>query len=143
MVYMLLCTGFVAGITLYCLYNNSRPNSKKTEIPIDMLKNALLSYALMKLKNDDIDDISLEYKNFDGTKLPMFSGYNVENACFSYIIDKEKFRKDFFYTPAMEEKLNAIDKYLDKNLGTNEQVMKLFQDFVRRDGMPSESTSTS
>jgi hypothetical protein len=46
--------------------------------PVDRLKNALLSFAILQV--GDLSD--------DGTKLPMFSGSSLVNACFTYIVDR-------------------------------------------------------
>ena len=112
----------------FITYMYQRKNKKS--LPIEQLKNALLSYALMKVKVSDIDESSFSYKHFDGTKLPMLSGCDIEMACFSYILDKYEFRKGEFYSSIMEDKLDAITKYLDTNLGTQKQVTGFFRDFI-------------
>ena len=106
--------------------NKQEPNLK----PIDRLKNALLSYALMKAKSTDVDNIHMNYSVFDGTTLPSFSGSSVENACFTYILDKTSFKNDPFFSHNMLFKILAVEKYLDKNLSTDDQVLDFFSNFI-------------
>lgn len=95
-----------------------------------LVKNALLAHALMKARGGDRDDLNMNYKAFDGSRLPMFSGYSLTNACMSYIVDRGDLRRSPFYTQVMEEKASAIDRYLEKNLGTDEQAVKFFEEYI-------------
>jgi hypothetical protein len=95
--------------------------------PIESLKNALLTLALMRVRSKDRDDLNTF---FDGTKLPMLSGCDHTNACFSYIGGRAEFRRSPFYTKQMERKHDAIDMYLKRNLGMHEQVEDFFKAFV-------------
>jgi hypothetical protein len=97
---------------------------------VEALKNGLLSYALNKVKKDDFDHLNFAYQNFDGTKLPSMSGCDLVNACTSYIIDKHEFRQSRFYTPHMESKVDAIDKYLEKNFDTDTKVIDFMEAFI-------------
>lgn len=97
---------------------------------VEALKNGLLSYALNKVKKDDFDHLNFAYQKFDGTKLPSMSGHNMVNACISYIIDKQEFKKTLFYTPHMESKLDAIDKYLENNFDTDTKVIDFMEAFI-------------
>jgi hypothetical protein len=95
-------------------------------MPIETLKNALLSYALMK--QGKIDDSPINnYASFDGSILPAFSGYSTTNACFSYI--QSDYDRIFgpFATKIMDDKHKAIFKYLERNLKTEEQVLDFFE----------------
>jgi hypothetical protein len=108
--------------------------------PQDLLKNALLSYALMKCgKVDRLP--SFNYKKFDGSVLPAFSGCSTSNACFSYI---QSFYHCFFdklSSSVMRDKKEAIDKYIDKNLDTNEKVIDFFEQFTEKYSHESEDES--
>ena len=96
--------------------------------PIEYLKNALLSYALMKC--GEKDDSRLDYKSFDGSTLPNFAGINTSNACFSYVVS----HYDRFFGPwsskIMNDKSDAIDKYIVKNLSTDGQIVEFFERFT-------------
>jgi hypothetical protein len=117
--------------TLYLLYQNFLLKSKPKNKSLEILKNGLLSYALLKTSNkDDLKSFNMNYKSFDGTKLPMFSGCSMINACLSYIQDKEDFRKSLFYTQKMDDKTIAIEKYLDRNFDTDQKVIDFFEKFI-------------
>lgn len=105
-------------------------NKYKPLREVDNLKNALLTFALSTIRKDDFDSLNMIYNSFDGSKLPMLSGYDISNACFSYIIDKNEFKRSPFYTTGMSNKIEAIDRYIDKNLNTKEQVSDFFNDYV-------------
>lgn len=117
------------GIIAYYYYKNYII-TKKNRKYIDILRNGLLSYALMKVNKDDIDNLKMNYDDFDGNKLPMFSGYNTANACMSYIQDKNDFRNGLFYSKHMENKLNAIDKYLLNKFDTDAKIIDFFDKFI-------------
>lgn len=97
---------------------------------VEMLKNALLTLALMRVRARDRDDMNMRYDKFDGTKLPMLSGCDLSNACFSYIVDRAELRRGPWYTRHMEYKVEAIERYLGRNLATDAQAQALFDDFV-------------
>lgn len=103
-------------------------NKRETLISIEKLKNALLSHMLMKV--GDIEYNNYEYHKFDGSKLPIFSGYNISNACFSYIFDINEFKNNMFYSSVMESKLFAINKYIEKNLNTDNKVLLYFEKYL-------------
>jgi len=116
---------------LYLLYQIGLLKPKPKNKSLEVLKNGLLSYALLKTSpEEDLKDFNMNYKSFDGNKLPMFSGYSTSNACLSYIIDKEDFKKSLFYTPIMEDKIIAIEKYLEKNFDSDKKVADFFDMFV-------------
>ena len=109
--------------------SKSSPSENENLYHIEKLKNALLSYALNTIKHADPDfnpatDFRLDYGNFDGTTLPIFSGCNIENACFTYINDNKQ------PISQMEEKQIAIRKYLMKNLNSEVQIVEFFRKFV-------------
>jgi hypothetical protein len=129
-VYLVLF-GVAVIITFFLLGRRSmrKPNNNNKK-KIETLKNALLSFALMRLGTVD-DGPSVAFNAFDGTKLPSFSGHDLLNACFSYIIDKDQFSRCKFYSIYMAQKLLAIDKYVNKNLNTDEQIQDFFGKFVQ------------
>jgi hypothetical protein len=97
---------------------------------VEKIKNALLSYALFKVCKDDIDEINKDYKSFDGTKLPMLSGFSTENACYSYVVPKEEYENNVFHSDVMASKMEAIDKYFAKNFGSDGKAMNFFVKFL-------------
>lgn len=122
--------GVLVGLITYYLYKavfNPKIKSRKS---LEALKNSLLAHALMRTKRADFDDFNLNYASFDGTKLPMMSGCSVSNACFTYIITKDDFRKNPFYTRVMEGKIDAVDKYLECNFDTDEKVLAFFEKYI-------------
>lgn len=100
----------------------------ETSSSVEKLKNALLSHMLMRV--GEIDHNSYEYYKFDGTKLPIFSGYNIINSCFSYIMDINEFKYSIYYSIQMENKLIAINKYIKRNLNTDDQVLLYFEKYI-------------
>ena len=112
--------GFFIGIITTCLIHIF----KKPQ-PIECLKNALLSYVFMKYGKIDDSPIN-NYKNFDGSVLPAFSGFDTVNACFSYIQSQHELIFGKFQTQIMQDKNDAILKYIEKNLNTYEKVVELF-----------------
>jgi hypothetical protein len=118
---------FEAGIA-YGLAN-ARTNvvSTNTNQHVEDLKNALLSFALIVNKEKDPNlrlSLNMNYTGMDGTELPEFSGCDVQNACFTYLTSNV----------IMEEKVKAIQRYLDKNLGCEEQIVEFFDRFVEKIG---------
>lgn len=124
--------GFVLGIIFLISIQYLRVNKKKRkENLIDILKNALLSYALGRLREKDFDGLNFSYETFDGRKLPGMSGFDETNACMSYIIDISDFHKGPWYSRPMEQKIVAINKYLDKNFDTDQKIEDFFEEFVK------------
>jgi hypothetical protein len=123
----ILCTviGFGAGAGVGATYIAYKMLTCDTAL--DKLKNALLTLALMTVSKKDVSPFDFDYQSYDGTHLPAVSGCSVGNRYFSYIINKLVFRVDnVMYSDRMMDKLVAIDRYLDKNLGTSGQVMEFF-----------------
>lgn len=123
-------TGVVVGAC--CLYLISHKKNRKNAHSqhIEVLKNALLTLCLAKVYQNDFDNVSMNYEAFDGTKLPMMSGSDLVHACFTYIVDKEKMKQSPFYTKHMENKVVAIEKYLYKQLNTQQAVIDAFSRFI-------------
>jgi hypothetical protein len=114
----------VVVITLQALFIYNVKKEKKENSTLEILKNALLSFSLMQTCDNIDHSLNLNYASYDGTKLPSFSGYNIENACFSYITKNN-------FTKQMDDKSKAIEKYLAKNFDSQEQVVKFFEKFVK------------
>lgn len=128
--------GVVIGLTY-----EARRNYSKTHEPVYLLKNALLAYALHKttINADDVPSSKTahRYDDYDGSKLPPMTGYTLPNACFTYILERPRVRLiDSTYTEIMESKFVAIEKFIEKNLDTDDKVLKLFVKFceTNKDG---------
>lgn len=121
----------ISVLVIYIFFLH-RKNGVEKNTKVESLKNALLSYALSQVKKDDFDHLNFAYRMFDGTKLPSMSGCNQINACTSYIVDKQDFRKSPFYTQHMESKLDAIEKYLNKQFDTDAKVMDFMEAFMKK-----------
>ena len=88
---------------------------------IELLKNALLAHALFTISKEDLGShLNVNYDSFDGTKLPHLSGCNLENALMSYIVD------------AIPGKKNAIDKYLDSHISTDDEAYTFLKKFLEK-----------
>lgn len=122
---------FVGFILFYVLHHVIFTHNNKKNNSLEALKNALLTYALVRTKKDDFAFMNMNYESYDGKQLPQLSGADISNACFSYIVDKEEFRKSPFYTSIMESKIDAINKYLDRTLDTNEKVEVFFTEYLQ------------
>jgi hypothetical protein len=122
----------IASFVIYIIFNLFKSilrSKQKSNKYVEKLKNALLSYALLQIGKTD-NELNFDYSKFDGNLLPEFSGCSTPNACFTYILDKAEFKKNHFYSPRMMEKLNAIERYLDKNLCDEEKIKVFFETFV-------------
>ena len=92
-----------------------------------MLKNALLSFALISIGKVDKD---FNYGSYDGSYLPPASGYDTSNACFTYMATN----------PFMLDKRKAIDMYIDMNLNSNESINQFFNEFLEKHVTKSQDT---
>ena len=117
----------MAGVTYLYL---KKPKKSEPMKNVEILKNALLTFALSRMCKKDFDDLNMNYASFDGTKLPMLSGANYTNALCTYIICKEEYRKGPFYTKHMENKLTAIEKYLQKQFDSHDKIEEFLTKFV-------------
>lgn len=129
MIYIILFgfISFVMGIIVGLKINTYMIKSTE-ETPLEKLKNALLSLALMTVKPNKISK-NLNYSKYNGNELPFLSGSSIENACFTYIRRKEAFRNNRFYTKHMENKIEAIEKFMQKHLDTDDKVIKFFKNY--------------
>lgn len=131
--------GFFIGITFFIMIYKNFMENRESMSATSRLKNALLSYALMKIKKDDFEGLDsgvsfidfttpiINYKTYDGDKLPRLHGFSIVNALMSYIV--KPYESFFYYTDHMNDKYIAIDKYIQKHLATDEQVDDFFKTF--------------
>jgi hypothetical protein len=114
---VVLLIGCVIGycVSRYLKFTKSQSSS------LDRLKDALLTYSISKIRRNDFDHFNVNYQSFDGTKLPMLSGFSLANACFTYMHLN------------MFGKKEAINRYLSKNFATDEQVLAFFEEFTKDD----------
>lgn len=124
MLYLCIIITILIGYIL--LFRRKEQKKKKLE----QLKNALLTFAMTKVFDDSFEKGPITI-NYDGSVLPPLSGYNMSNACFSYIIDSDEFKKHPWHTEAIARKHKAIERFLDINLNTSEQVQEFFNKFVK------------
>lgn len=122
-------TGFMIG--LYYVVRKYK-NCENDSTPLEKLKNALLTFALVDIKKEDMSKMCYDYEKFNGDKFPALSGSSVAHACYTYIFNRSTFRKSIMYSKAYENKLDAIEKYLNLHLNTNEQTMDLFEKFCEK-----------
>jgi hypothetical protein len=108
--------GYASGVL-------SKRSNVYTDGNIEKLKNALLSYALLRTCKEDIDDEDFDYEAYDGSALPMFLGRTLEDACFSYITDYEDHH-------AFQMRTSAISKYIYKNLASECNAFEFFVKFL-------------
>lgn len=122
----LFIVGAIAGVLITTVHKKRQRKPK----PIETLKNALLTYALMTVNYADFDT-NYDYKSYDGSKLPSMSGVSLTSSCFSYITDINDLCNRMFYTPQMMLKLQAIQRYLDANFDTTEKTIDFFDNFAK------------
>jgi len=122
-------TGFMIG--LYYLVRKYK-NCENDSTPLERLKNALLTFALVNIKKEDMAKLCYDYENFNGDKFPALSGSSLAHACYTYIFNRSTFRKSIMYSKAMENKLDAIEKYLNLHLNTQEQTLEFFEKFCEK-----------
>ena len=123
---------FLVILTVIILFLIYRQNTKKatTNTHVEKLKNALLSYALQQVYSDKFD-LNMNYASFDGSTLPHMSGSSLENGCYTYIIDKNEFRKSMFYTKHMEDKVVAIEKFLAQHIDSQDATFDFLDKFMQ------------
>jgi len=114
---------FAKGVARLMWFRPGLDEDEKEE-SIALLKNALLVDALLQHRKDDID-LDMDYSKYDGTRLPMPSGHGYANACLSHLVPRRFDRNGPWYTSGMEEKSDAVRKYLCKNLASHKAVFEL------------------
>ena len=127
--------------------------------PLEKLKNALLTFALVNINSKDMafsvdspsgaicgesrfctaaggfakpSKLYYQYEKYNGDKFPALSGSSVAHACYTYIFHRSTFRKSVMYSKAYENKLDAIEKYLNLHLNTQEQTFDFFEKFCKK-----------
>ena len=133
-----LATGCVAGSMIgWCvaIYLQRQGFFDKVEPPVsssdslDKLKNALLTLVLISSRKQDMEGLNFDYDGYTGDTFPSLSGSSVPHACFSYIFNQAEFKHSPMYSAVYSKKMDAINKYLQKNLATQDQALTLFIDF--------------
>ena len=94
----------------------------EAEDNVELLKVGLLTFALVRLRSDDIDQQKYRYAEFDGTTLPAPSGFSFSNACLSYMAGGSL---------VTDQKSRAIDRYLHRSFDEREKVVEFFERFVK------------
>lgn len=95
--------------------------------PCELLKNALLAHALDVVgENFDTDK-----DMYDGRRLPPLVR-GIENTYFSYIMDKEEVKEDPLYTEECVQRITAVEKYIETQLKTKEDVYTFFEKFLAK-----------
>ena len=132
-----LATGCVAGsmigwcIVVFChkrgCFDSKPPPTLDT--PLDKLKNALLTLVLISSRKQDMEGLNFDYDGYTGDTFPALSGSSVPHACFSYIFNQAEFKRSPMFSAMYSKKMDAINKYLQKNLATQDQALTLFTDF--------------
>jgi hypothetical protein len=126
---------FIFGVYVGWILNNYLllPISTPKESPhLVTLKKALLSYAMREVYRDQIS-ICFGYNSdhYDGSMLPPFSGYDITNACFTYMSD------------LLPSKVKVIDMFIKKNLSTRNQVIDFFESFIKATAIDDDSSVDS
>lgn len=136
--YIVVATVAVGVISYWFMKQNAPADVKNKRL--ETVRNALLTYALSRVCSADFDELNVNYASFDGSKLPSMAGFNMNNALSSYIISKEDLQKGPFYTKQMENKILAIEKYLEKHFDTDDKVdtflSKFLDVFDKKDAKP-------
>jgi hypothetical protein len=123
--------GFVTGVRSTNFYRQIEEN-RNDSTPLERLKNALLTFALVDIKKEDMSKLDYQYEKYNGDKFPALSGSSVAHACYTYIFNRSTFKKSIMYSKAYESKLDAIEKYLNLHLKTEDQTMDLFEKFCEK-----------
>jgi hypothetical protein len=115
---------------IYQLFSCRRKQIQNPK-PIDKLKNALLTHALTVIcATKFVKNNNINYEDYDGTILPTLSGSNFNVACLSYITDPNDNSTNKMYSRQMENKKNAINKFLDQNLDSDIKIIKFFNEYL-------------
>lgn len=96
---------------------------------VEKLKNALLTLALSKVYKNKFNETCQDYYLFDGKELPWLSRYNVPSTYFTYIMDRNELKKHMFYSKDIAYKVNAIELFLEQNLGTEKEIFEFFEKY--------------
>lgn len=91
----------------------------RDNLPTSKIAKAVLTAILVTKYKDDVEQFSIDYKSFDGTKLPSPSGYSALNALTTYIDHGG-------------DKTEAIEKFIDTHLRTPNQLEELITFIVNK-----------
>lgn len=129
--------GTVAAVGVYILsrfFNNKKTDvqyiDKEAKSSIDGLKNALLTHAMAIVCANDFDGSTTPYAEYNGNALPPLTGYNITNACFSYMNMREAAPEESWRGSIMRDKHIAIQKYLARQLGSPTQAAMFFEAYL-------------
>lgn len=123
-----LAAGYIWGV--FDITNALAEGKEYT--PLDRLKNALLTFALMTTNKEDMAILDLNYDKYNGDKFPALSGSSFPHACYTYIFNRRDFRGSLMYSKQYEYKLDAIEKYLNKHLSSEDRVLDFFIKFCNK-----------
>lgn len=121
----------IGSIARFRIHGRRRKDLDKDGVGVGAvgeLKNALLALALGRLCADDLVDgleVSQPYAAYDGSKLPPMSGFDIRDACMTYIVDVPS------GSLLADQKTRAVERYLRSNLGKREQACDFFDHFVQ------------
>ena len=141
-----LATGCVAGsmigwcVVVFCHkrgFFDKVSSSVPSSDPLDKLKNALLTLVLISSRKQDMEGLNFDYDGYTGDTFPPLSGSSVPHACFSYIFNQAEFKHSPMYSAVYSKKMDAINKYLQKNVATQDQALTLFTDFHQQYVVPA------
>lgn len=105
----------------YKQYKHVRHHEVPKGVCLEVLKNALLTYALAIVRKRDFAQAhGVRYTDYNGSMLPPLHGGTVEEACLTYI-NGAAFRRQA-----------AIELYLEKNLGTMEDVRRFMEELLEK-----------
>jgi hypothetical protein len=124
--------GFVTAIKTLGRFYNFESKDASEYTPLEKLKNALLTFALVDIKKEDMAGLDMNYAKYDGSKFPALSGSSLVNACYTYIFNRASFLKSPLFTEMYESKLDAIEKYLNLHLKSEDQTMDFFKKFCEK-----------
>jgi len=93
--------------------------SPRQMLPTTTIAKAALTSILVTKYKDNVSSSSLDYKSYDGTSLPSPSGYSLFNALTTYIDHGG-------------DKTEAIEKFIDTQLRTPEQLNELLEYVINK-----------
>jgi hypothetical protein len=105
---------------IHHLFQKKNRNTRNDKL--EPLKNALLTYALTIVCNDNQKGDTYDYDSYDGSKIPPLSGGDPVNTLMSYIVDSDN--------PHIHSKYNAIQRFLEDNLSNPYQQEDFIQQFL-------------
>jgi hypothetical protein len=124
-----VCGAFVGFGMCLCLVRVARWCARgaraRAAACVDAARDALLAYALVRIRSEYIDDFNVQYATFDGSRLPMFTGSTLSKACMSYLSDSCPTQRKFGV-----HKTRAARRFLHTHLGTMRQAHGFVEEFI-------------